>query len=101
MLECETRQLLQKRSFAGPGFDRYGDPYDCIAALPAGRIAAAKFGGIDVIAFDMAGPELASAGVACEPACAVKTALWEVFDADARCASCLGDAGPWYGTHKS
>ena len=92
MFDCETMQLLQKRSFAGPVFDRYADAYECIAALPAGRIAAAKFGGIDVLAFDMAGLELEPAGLASEPAYAVKTALLTA-NADDGCAACLGDAG--------
>ena len=98
VFDCKTMQLLQKRSFAGPDTVMFAAPdaeydnslaagyYHTLAALPAGRIAAAKFGGIDVLAFQMAGPELAPARDACWPEGDEKTALWRCDPGD-RCAA--------------
>ena len=85
VFNCEAMQLLQRCSFAGPDSDPYADPYSSIAALPAGRVAAAHDAGIDVLVLDMAGSELAPAGPAGHPRCAAETVLSRA-DAFARCA---------------
>lgn len=69
-------QLLQGCSLPGTA----DDVYDCIAALPAGRIAAGSRAGIDVLDLDTAG-------------CAAQTVL-STADAGARYAACFGKAAP-------
>ena len=64
-------QLLQEYSTARSNNDKHG----AIAALPAGRIAAANFAGIDVLELQMASSEAAPTGTECRPTCATKTVL--------------------------
>lgn len=75
MYDCETMQLLHRYSLAGAD----GDAYRCLAALPAGRLAAGNKAGIDVL-------DLESAG------CGAETVL-STIDAAEGCAACLGKAG--------
>ena len=91
VIECKTGQLLQQGSFPAPP-GPYAHPYHSIAALPAGRIAAAEFEGINVLSLEMAGAELAPAGDGCQPRPVRKTALLDRYDLG-ECATRLGDAG--------
>lgn len=80
MIDCKTRQLLQTYSYDSDDF------YFCMAPMPAGRIAAGNSEGFDMLAFDMDGSELTSAGDACQPGSTVRTTLLEA------------NAFPWYAT---
>ena len=76
VFDCKTIQLLQRYSLPGTA----DDFYECVTALPAGRIAAGNRAGIDMLDLDMAG-------------CAAQTVL-STADAGARYAACLGKAAP-------
>ena len=67
--------------------------YHSIAALPAGRIAAAGFERIDVLTLEAPGSELAPAGDACSFKCVGNKALLDC-GAIAECAARLDNAGP-------
>ena len=85
-------QLLQEYSrTASVSQDNYG----AIAALPAGRIAAANFAGIDVLDLETASCKAAPTGTACRPTCATETILSGADSVD-WCAPCLWQksAGP-------
>ena len=56
VVNCKTRQLPQTYSYDS------GDYYFCMAPMPAGRIAAANSEALDMLALDMDGSELTSAG---------------------------------------
>lgn len=77
-------QLLEDYSTARSD----NDTYLSIAALPAGRIAAGHFAGIDVLDLAMAGCEAAPAGTARRPTCAAETILSRAHAVD-WCALCL------------
>lgn len=87
MIDIKTRQLLQ---LCSSGIEDY---YICMAPLPAGRIAAGNAAGMNVLALEMDGSELASGGLAGQPRHAAKTTLLGT-DAFPWCATCLGSAGP-------
>ena len=89
VIDCETRQLLLTCD------TNNGFTFKSIAALPAGRMAAGDgdLGGIDVLALEMAGSELAPAGDACQPSRADE--IMHVSDDELRvCATGLNTAGP-------
>ena len=84
VVDCKTRQLPQTYSYDS------GDYYFCMAPMPAGRIAAANSEGLDMLALDMDGSELTSAGDACQPRSAERTTLLEA-NAFPWCATCPGN----------
>ena len=69
---CKTRRLLQT---CKSRLYMHDDPYICMAALTAGRIAASNLEGINLLALEMDGSELAPAGVVGPPSHAAKTLL--------------------------
>ena len=76
VFDCKTMQLLQRYSLPGTA----ADIYECVAALPAGRIAAGNSAGIDVLDLSLD-----------TDSCAAQTVL-STADASARYAACLGKA---------
>ena len=75
MYDCETMQLLHRYSLAGVD----GDAYRCLAALPAGRVAAGNIAGINILNLKKAD-------------CGAEMVL-STIDAAEGCAACLGKAG--------
>ena len=90
VISCKTGQLLQTCETSN------GFMYRSMAALPAGRIAAGpgNVSGIDVLALEMAGSELATAGDACQPNRADETMLLSDDELNYMCATGLSTAGP-------